>query len=122
MKRSVATLAFTGSVKAGSDDYRVHAGGQRFRLRRDQGFRTYDPQVGGDFPPSLFCVVIKFYLMRSLGQRDRSFAHEGVPLRPIVEHQLLVDIEAIAAILAGTLHECEIRSGNGGGKETGPAN
>src|ERR1700680_3978187 len=84
-KGSIAALAFAGSVESRSNNYRIYARGQRFGLRRDQGFRTDDAQVSRYFTPSTFCVVIEFDLVRALCKRDRSFAHECVPLRPIVE-------------------------------------
>src|SRR5579872_4343223 len=121
-ERSISAFTFTGSVKAWSNDYSVYSRSQCFHLRRDQRLRTNYAQVCRDFTPSSFCVVIKFDLMRTLGERDRSFTDECIPLGPIVEHEFLVDVEPIAAVFPRTLHECEVRSGDARGKESGPAN
>ena len=78
------------------------------------------PRVVVSFTPAAVRVVIEFNLVRAGSQRHRNLADERVPVLPVVEHQLLVEVEPVAAVLSRTLNEDKIISGSAGREVTRP--
>src|SRR5208282_2839667 len=89
---AVTTFTFGIGIKAYRQHHGVRARCQCFCFGPDYSFRAHNAEVGSGLTPAAVDIVIQFDLMRTRCEMKRNFTYERIPLFPVVDNELLVDI------------------------------
>ena len=117
-----AAFSFGGRIKAHGHHHGIGVRGDGLGFRADQVFGTHNTEIQFRLSPTALDEVIELNLVRTGRQRHFHLAQKRICLRPVVDHQLLVDIQTVTAVFAGALNENQVVTRSAGREISCPAN
>src|SRR5271157_1097821 len=120
LKGTIAAFALTFLVKSNRDDHGVGARGQHLCRCANHFFWADNAELHARPAPTVVNEVLETHSVRARVERYPDLTDSGFDQFPVINHEVVIQVEPVAALLSGSLHKEYMLARVRGGEVSGP--